>query len=244
MGQTIKVLSFNIHKGVCSIGLRRTLAGIRALLNDINPDIVMMQEVRGAHDSITTSQFEQLADSTWPAYAYGKNAIYDEGHHGNSILSRFPIASSENYDISTNNWESRGLLLATISVPGWPLPLELACTHLDLLHRGRQQQIRAIIQRLAELPADHPLVLGGDFNDWTVRLSAPLKAQLGLNEAFYQLRGSHVRTFPSYLPLLKLDRLYFRHLTPAAPHCPPAGHLSDHLPVMCSFSPGGGPTPP
>lgn len=238
----ISVLSFNIHKGVCSLGLRRTLAGIRAMLKQLSPDVVMMQEVRGGHESLAVSQFEELADDVWPHFAYGKNAVYDEGHHGNCILSRFPIAATKNHDISTNSYESRGLLLATVPVPDWPEPLELACTHLDLLHRGRSQQLAAIVGHLSDLPPTRPLVLGGDFNDWTVRLSRPLGEHLALTEAFHHLNGAHVRTFPSFLPLLKLDRLYFRGLTATAASCPPTNHpahLSDHLPIMGSFVRGG-----
>lgn len=234
----ISVLSFNIHKGRCSLGLRQTLAGIRSILTRLKPDIVMMQEVRGEHDSITTSQFEALADTVWPNYTYGKNAVYDQGHHGNSILSRFPIAESQNINISTNSLENRGLLLATIDVPHWPVPLELACTHLDLLHHGRAKQLKAIVEQLSQLPSDRPLILGGDFNDWTLRFSRPLQAKLALKETFYHLDGAHVRTFPSFLPLLKLDRMYFRQLKPLAAQCPPKGHiphLSDHLPILCQF---------
>lgn len=239
----ISILSFNIHKGVCSLGLRRTLAGIRAMLNQLNPDVVLMQEVRGAHESIEVSQFEQLADDVWPHHAYGKNAVYDAGHHGNAILSRFPIAATKNHDISTNSFENRGLLLATVPVPDWPEPLELACTHLDLLHRGRSQQLDRIVEHLSALPPERPLVLGGDFNDWTVRLSRPLAKRLALTEAFHHLTGAHVRTFPSFLPLLKLDRLYFRGLTAASAACPPGAspsYLSDHLPIFGQFAIKGG----
>lgn len=231
----ISVLSFNIHKGTCSLGLRQTLAGIKAMLNRLNPDIVLLQEVRGAHSSIDQSQFEQLADTLWPSFAYGKNASYDAGHHGNCILSRFPILSTRNVDISTNSLESRGLLLADVDVPHWPTTLELACTHLDLFHKGRARQREAIIAELSKIPSERSLILAGDFNDWTIDFTDPLFLRLGLKEAFYQLNGAHVRSFPSYAPVLKLDRLYYRNLTALKAECPTAkgeAKLSDHLPIM------------
>ena len=46
-----------------------------------------------------TTQFEFLADSIWSHYAYGKNAIYQHGHHGNAILSELPFAISNNVDV-------------------------------------------------------------------------------------------------------------------------------------------------
>ncbi len=43
------------------------------------------------------SQFAFLADEIWPHFAYGKNAIYSAGHHGNAILSKHPILGIREY---------------------------------------------------------------------------------------------------------------------------------------------------
>ncbi len=53
----------------------------------------------------------------WSDYAYGRNAVYPEGHHGNAVLSRFPIEYYENRDISVGNGEKRGLLYCRIVPP-------------------------------------------------------------------------------------------------------------------------------
>ncbi len=60
---------------------------------------------------------EFLADTMWSDYAYGRNAVYPEGHHGNAVLSRFPIEYYENRDISVGNGEKRGLLYCRIVPP-------------------------------------------------------------------------------------------------------------------------------
>ena len=50
--------------------------------------------------------------------AYGMNAVYQDGHHGNAIVSRHPIPIWENIDISHHPIESRGLLHCEIEIEG------------------------------------------------------------------------------------------------------------------------------
>ena len=64
--------------------------------------------------------YEFLADSIWPQFAYGRNAVYPKGHHGNAVLSKFPIVRYENHDVSIGGPEKRGLLHCVLRVPGRP----------------------------------------------------------------------------------------------------------------------------
>lgn len=179
------------------------------------------------------SQFEFLADELWPHYAYGKNAVYSAGHHGNAILSKFPVISWENIDISTNRVEKRGLLHAVVEVPGHKQPLHAINVHLGLLEGERARQLRFICERIeSHVPHGHPLVLAGDFNDWRVRASETLRRSLEVQEAFLKLNGTHARTFPSWMPALRLDRIYYRGLTAHTARClasRPWNELSDHV---------------
>ena len=54
-------------------------------------------------------QYEVLADGVWTQHAYGRNAVYPNGHHGNAVLSKFPIVHHENRDVSVGKHEQRGL---------------------------------------------------------------------------------------------------------------------------------------
>ena len=91
----IKILTYNIHKGFNASNRRFVLHEMKDALREINADIVFLQEIQGEHrhkqnrisDWPDTSQFEFLADQVWQHHAYGKNAIYKSGHHGNAILS-------------------------------------------------------------------------------------------------------------------------------------------------------------
>lgn len=248
MAEMIKVLSYNIHKGLCTLNRRKVLDGIRTALQDLKPDFVFLQEVVGhteqhrheVEDWPTNAQFEFLADSVWHHYAYGKNAISDTGHHGNAILSRFPIIDYENIDISTNKLERRGLLHGVAENPATGQRYDLMCIHLDLREYGRQKQLRSICERI-DRASDHdaPLLLCGDFNDWRRKATSILMETAGVKEAFNTINGRHIPTFPSFFPTLPLDRIYFRGLTVNQARVlrgQPWRKLSDHLPILADFS--------
>lgn len=237
----LKILSYNIHKGF-TIGNRDfILEQIRLALRETNADILFLQEVLGDHrdkkcripDWKTAIQFEYIADMVWPHFAYGKNAVYPEGHHGNAILSKFPIIEWQNHSISTNRFEHRGLLKTRVMIPELEQELLLCCTHLDLTQRGRDQQAASIIGHM-EKERDCPWVLVGDFNDWNKKISPRIEKGLGASEVFGALHGRYPATFPSFLPVLSLDRIFVRNLTPVKAVALTDTHwrnLSDHLPL-------------
>lgn len=245
--KTLTVLSYNIHKGFRE-GFRAGSKGfclpeIRNLIRTTNADLVFLQEVVGENRNHAKrvsgwpeeAQYEFLADSVWTEHSYGRNAVYRSGHHGNAILSRYPIEKAENFDISTNRRECRGLLHAKIRVDDGSL-LHACCTHLDLTKRGRSKQLETLCDSLSErIPASHALILAGDFNDWRKELSEPLEERLGLKEVVKSTHGKHKATFPSSLPVLSLDRVYVRGLKILEAQVLKGRSwkkLSDHVPVQ------------
>jgi endonuclease/exonuclease/phosphatase family metal-dependent hydrolase len=243
----LRILSYNIHKGL-GLGNRSfVLPAIRDALVASQADIVFLQEVVGKHDKHALRfegwpqlpQHEFLAGAEWPHAAYGKNAMYAHGHHGNAILSRFPIVTAENIDISTNPLESRGILHAVIEVPGSQRHLHCMCVHLNILQRGRDLQIQRLVRRVMQQELHtEPLLVAGDFNDWQERASQQLSQTLGLHEVFERLTGEHALSFPTMYPLLKLDRLYVRSLIPRVAtvlNGAPWSGLSDHAPIAAEL---------
>ena len=239
----MRILSYNIHKGFSFANRRFVLARIRELLRATDVDLVFLQEVLGQHrgharrhaDWPPASQFEYLADSIWPHHAYGRNAIYDEGHHGNAILGKQPFAAWGNIDVSTNPFERRGLLHATTAMPGLARPLHLVCLHLDLHEYGRRQQIDRLVDHIgAAVPADCPLIIAGDLNDWRQVAGRAIEQRLGMVEAHKTVHGASARSFPSWRPLLRLDRIYLRGLRAVDAGCLAGAEwkgLSDHAAV-------------
>ena len=237
----LRLLSYNIHKGF-TIGNRDfILEQIRLALRETNADVLFLQEVLGDHedkkckipDWKTAIQFEYIADMVWPHFAYGKNAVYPEGHHGNAILSKFPIIEWQNYSISTNRFEQRGLLKTRVMIPELEKELLLCCTHLDLTQKGREMQTDMLIKHM-QSEKDVPWVLVGDFNDWNKKISPRIEKTLGATEVFKKLHGKYPPTFPSFLPVLSLDRIFIHNLKPLKAEALKDSHwrnLSDHLPL-------------
>jgi endonuclease/exonuclease/phosphatase family metal-dependent hydrolase len=241
---TFKVLTWNIHKGFASSGGRLSLSGIRAALHDIDADLVLMQEVVGRHDRHAArhelwpsqSQAQYLAAGHWDHVVYAANAHYAHGHHGNALLSRFPVISSVNIDLSTHRWEHRGVLHAQLRYDRRRAPVHVLCTHLDLLQRGRLKQVARIAEHMRQcIPADEPMLLAGDFNDWGQGVDKILVEDLGLVETHRAMHGRLGRSFPARLPMLMLDRLYVRGLTVRSAHVLTGTRwhkLSDHAPLV------------
>src|SRR5690606_24116397 len=110
----------------------------------------------------------------WPQYAYGRNAVHPAGHHGNAVLSRWPIQVWRNHDVSMPDSEPRGLLHCVIAVDeAWPL--HVLCVHLGLRESQRQAQVRRLLELVDALPAGEPVLVAGDFNDWRRRLDPVLR---------------------------------------------------------------------
>lgn len=244
MHRTLNIATFNIHKGVTSFNARLVLHEQRELIRHMQADILFLQEVRGEHARhrrlFEGAQHEYLADEVWQDTAYGKNAVYPAGHHGNAILSKYPIAGWENVDISASIAEQRGLLHCEIVIPNWEQHLHCICVHLGLFARWRRQQISVLRSRIEKMvPPQAPLVIAGDFNDWHLKGGHMLTEKLHLREAFEHTVGKPARSFPSVLPLFRLDRIYTRgfHIQQVEVHSGPAfARLSDHAALSAKMT--------
>ncbi|MBI4984547.1 MAG: endonuclease/exonuclease/phosphatase family protein [Rhodocyclales bacterium] len=222
---------------------------LRERLRLLSPDIVFLQEVQGLHlghaerhdNWPEAPQHEFLAEDVWDATAYGRNAIYDHGHHGNAILSRFPILASHNQDVTHLRFERRGMLHCALDLPELPRQLHCVCVHLSLFGRSRRRQLDALSTRLeAIVPADAPLIVAGDFNDWRNRAHDELAERMGLTEVFAGMSGRPTRSFPAALPVFRLDRIYVRGFAVAAAQVHfglPWSRISDHAALSADLVP-------
>lgn len=213
-GELFRVLTLNIHKGFAVVPQRLVLNQIREHLRASRANVVFLQEVVGDNTRHRknlsqwpdASQMEYLADTVWSHHAYGKNAIYQHGHHGNAILSEQPFVSWDNIDASFLNFSQRGFLHGTINGD-----IHLLCIHLGLFERERQLQSFRLIEYIQHnIPARAPLIIAGDLNDWRRSTHRELKTNLGVTEVFEALEGKCANTFPTFFPLLPMDRIYTR----------------------------------
>lgn len=218
----LSILTINIHKGFSWSNRRFILHQLRDAIRSTQADIVFLQEVVGEnfkhaqkhHNWPDQAQHEFLADSGWSHCAYGKNALYPRGHHGNAILSRFPILHSEQINISTNSFEQRGFLYCAVTIPKYPVPIHCLCTHLGLFASSRRKQLGMHADHITRcIPHDAPIIMAGDFNDWRGKCVDRFALRVGMKDAAVEANGRKARTFPARSPFLPLDRIYTRGLT-------------------------------
>ena len=89
------VATYNIHKGFSHLTRRMVIHELKEQLHGLEPDVLFLQEVQGVnhrhawryHDWPQRPQHEFIADTKWHEVAYGRNAVYRHGHHGNALLS-------------------------------------------------------------------------------------------------------------------------------------------------------------
>jgi endonuclease/exonuclease/phosphatase family metal-dependent hydrolase len=245
--RSLRVLTVNAHKGFALFNRRFVLHDLRLAVRSVGADVVFLQEVHGSHLAHGrrvrkwphTPQYEFLADEIWPQFAYGKNAVYPNGDHGNAILSKHPISKVVNHDVSIDGHEARGLLHCTLQMPNEEADVHAICVHLGLSEAHRRGQLDLLCRVVREeVPTGATLIVAGDFNDWRFRAHRILERCAGLKEVFVQAHGRAAKTFPALMPMLQLDRIYVRN---ASAHAPlplprrPWWRLSDHAPLAAEI---------
>jgi endonuclease/exonuclease/phosphatase family metal-dependent hydrolase len=238
---TLRVATYNIHKGVQGLGPARRLEihNLGHAVEQFDADIVCLQEVRRHHRKLERQftrwpELEQAAYLSPEGYeaVYRTNAVTRHGEHGNALLSRWPVLDAHHTDVSDHRFEQRGLLHVEVLVQGQVL--HVVVVHLGLIHASRERQVKRLGEYLAQhVPATAALVVAGDFNDWGTQLLRPMAA-LDL----HTFEGIRLPTYPSRLPLLHLDRIFVRGLTPLSakvPHGRAWARMSDHLPLIAEF---------
>jgi endonuclease/exonuclease/phosphatase family metal-dependent hydrolase len=238
----VRIATYNIHKGVQGIGPGRRLEihNLGHAVEQLDADIVCLQEVRKMHRREEKHfahwpelpQADFLAPQGYQAI-YQTNAITRHGEHGNALLSRWPVVTHQHEDISDHRFEQRGLLHVEVLVHGQAV--HVLVVHLGLIRSSRTRQV-AQLQRFIEreIPRDAPLLVAGDFNDWGNSVQHAMAL-----ENLTAFGGAPQATFPSRLPLVQLDYVYARGLTPLGTHVPRGRiwwRMSDHLPLIAEFA--------
>jgi len=237
----VRVATYNIHKGVQGLGPVRRLEihNLAHAVEQFDADIVCLQEVRSHHRKLERyftrwpelDQAGYLSPEGYEA-VYRTNAVTRHGEHGNALLSRWPVLGVGHADVSDHRFEQRGLLHAQVLVDG--TDVHVVVVHLGLIHASRERQVQRLGQFISrEVPSSAPLIVAGDFNDWSAQLIKPMAA-LDLRT----FEGIRLPTYPARLPLLHLDRVFVRGLRPVSAYVPHGAawrRMSDHLPLIADL---------
>ncbi|MCE9597724.1 MAG: endonuclease/exonuclease/phosphatase family protein [Spirochaetia bacterium] len=227
-------LTYNIHRAI-GFDRKYRLDRIIDICKEIGADVVALQEV---DRFVPRSKREDLAhlisDSLGMHYDVGLNVKLKHGHYGNATFSKLPIKSSENLNITWGIKKKRGCLVTSLESPAGEVGI--LNFHLGLARMEQVRQKKKIVESRPMLELEKkPLVLLGDTNDRTSRLSASF-----LDSGFRDTsHGAKRNTFPAYAPILRLDRIFVNDWWEIKEH-----HVirnkqtrtaSDHLPVFAKL---------
>ena len=164
----MRLLSYNIHKGIGGRDRRYRLERIIQVIEAENPDLVCLQEVdrHVAHDPARRpAQEAQRGASMRRPISISSMCGSRAGGYGNLVLSRWPLRTCHQISLRRKRRKPRGAQLAVVESPEGPL--HLVHWHLGLAERERHWQVRHLLDHsLFHESAHLPTLIVGDFNDW------------------------------------------------------------------------------
>jgi endonuclease/exonuclease/phosphatase family metal-dependent hydrolase len=233
----VRLLSYNIHKGIGGRDRRYDLDRIVRVIEDENPDLICLQEVTSHARRCHYHNQPRLLARHFSAVAscFQMNVHYRVGGYGNLILSRWPFKGRHHLSLRQGRRKPRGAQLVVVQTPEGPL--HLAHGHLGLAADERLWQIAHLLRHHLFREAEGlPTLVVGDFNDWRNLLAERAFKEHG----FEPLASppSRFRTFPAFLPVLSLDKAFHRGVIVRhvkVTRTPLARRASDHLPLVLDF---------
>jgi endonuclease/exonuclease/phosphatase family metal-dependent hydrolase len=146
------VLTVNTHKGFTALNRRFILRSCAKRCAAWPPTWCFCRKSTAPTNIIPSAtatgrrcrSTNSLADSLWPQFAYGRNAVYPEGDHGNALLSKFQIIRHDNLDVSISGHENRGVLHCVLRLPGEGVEVHAICVHLGLRESHRTAQLKLL----------------------------------------------------------------------------------------------------
>jgi endonuclease/exonuclease/phosphatase family metal-dependent hydrolase len=243
---TLRVATWNIHKGVRGLGPNRRLEihDMVHAVEQFDADIICLQEVRSVNRKEAgyftrwpeLPQADYLAPEGYEA-VYRTNAHTRHGEHGNALLSRWPVINHQHEDMSDHRFEQRGLLHSEVLVQD--VAVHVIVVHLGLIAASRARQLAQLSKFIErEIPKKATLLVAGDFNSPVAPVKWAQEAMKNRANARVQV-PERTPTFPSRLPLVQLDHVFARHAQPTGSHVPRGAiwsRMSDHLPLIVDFA--------
>lgn len=234
----MRLLTWNIHKGIGGRDRRYAMDRIFDVLEAENPDIVLLQEV---DSGVARSRFHDQPVLLHERLAmrhglFQLNVELSQGGYGNLLLSRWPIAWHEQISLRWHFKKPRGAQLARIEAPEGHL--FVVNWHLGLAEFERQWQIRRLLQHPAlDRHATLPTIIAGDSNDWRNQLHKACFGPAGFDHVTSP--PSKFRSFPAAMPVGSLDKAYVRGgvvvQTARVGYGGTTKDASDHLPLIVDF---------
>ncbi|HWL81837.1 MAG TPA: endonuclease/exonuclease/phosphatase family protein [Roseomonas sp.] len=222
----LRAMTWNIHSAIGPDG-RYDLDRVLGLIRRHQPDLLAVQEVEARGRGARPSPFTVLRERFAGHAMHAETIRAHDGAYGHMLLSRWPMEHSAVHDLSVEGREPRAAICARIRTPAGLLGVVAA--HLGLKRTERHRQASRLAKLVREM--EGPVVVMGDFNDWSWR--GPVWRSLS---PLLPARTAH-RTFPARFPLLRLDEIFCRPigLLGASWRDTAGKAASDHLPVVAEL---------
>jgi endonuclease/exonuclease/phosphatase family metal-dependent hydrolase len=238
-----RIVTYNVHR--CVGNDRRLDVGrVAAVLAAINPDIVALQELDvGRRRTGHADQAHEIARRLEMTHHFHAAMQVEEERYGDAILTRYPERLVKVGPLPGHprmpRLEPRGVLWVEVEIDG--RPVQIINTHLGLVPREQQIQATHLAGPtwLGHADCAWPAILLGDFNATTSSIVyRTLTSRLQPARRLAR-RKQPTSTFPSPLPVLRIDHLF---VSPgievhevSAPFDPLTRVASDHLPLVMDF---------
>ena len=230
-----RAATYNVHK--CKgVDWRVSPRRIADVICGFEPDLVAAQEV-------LYSQAETISNHLQLPFVFGPARPHEKEPYGNVVFTRFPVISSEEYDLTVRAREPRQALRVSVSLSDTDT-LHFFVVHLGTSFMERRQQARRLVgsEILDRRDVQGARIVTGDFNEWTRGLATQMLGR-HLQSADILMHLKRRRTYPGVLPFLHLDHIYYDpvfQLREMRLHRTRLALLaSDHLPLVADFETAG-----
>jgi endonuclease/exonuclease/phosphatase family metal-dependent hydrolase len=244
-----RILTYNVHRCV-GTDRRLDVERVADAIARLEPDIVALQELDvGRARTGGVDQAHEIARHLDMVCHFHAAMEVEEELYGDAILTAYPERLVKVGPLPGHpripQLEPRGVLWIEVIIDG--APVQIINTHLGLVPREQRLQARHLAGAdwLGDPACKGPRILLGDFNatggSGVYRtLSAALAPARRLSP-----RVSPTATFPSPLPVLRIDHLFVSKeivvMDVFAPFDPQTRVASDHLPLVMDFAVAGEP---
>ena len=247
MTERLRVMTYNVH-GCVGVDKRLDLDRVAAVIAREAPDLVALQELDvGRLRSGGVDQARAIAARLGMNSHFNAAFRVAEEEYGDALLSPLPMRPVRAGPLPTpaglGRLERRGAQWVALELPGGG-ELQAVNTHLGLVPMEQRGQVDVLLGGEwtgAAAFAAGPSLLLGDFNA-TSRYAAYRRLALGLSDLQRAFSAPPVRTFPSRLPMLRIDHVFaagpVRALECWVPNTATARIASDHLPLVMDVEVG------
>lgn len=249
MSSLFRVMTYNVH-GCVGSDRRLDVDRIGRVIAAENVDAVALQELdverprSGGHD-----QPQALADQLGMHVLFASARDCEGGRYGNAVLSRYPIEQVRSACLPRvkDNLEPRALQWVRLAAPA--RSVNVLNTHLGLDRRERMLHAETMLGRdwIAQASCLGATVLCGDFNAMPRSLVyQKLTGSLRDAQLLVPHRRTALATFPSLLPLMRIDHVLVSSDVKVR-RCSvvrgwQARVASDHLPIVAELELQGTPS--